>query len=106
MAIIGSFVLRKNEAKDNGKLQIKLLEVKAGDPCVEAGNERHEPRVTLQFVGLRDGKVLCEETFSEKGPRVFAGSRCESTLTEFGVVEIYVIAVNVTDEWVFYELRG
>ena len=99
-------MLRKNQAIDNGQLQIKLLEVKAGDPCVEAGDERHEPRVTLQFLRLREGKMLCEETFSEKGSRVFAGSRCESTLTEFGVVGIYVSAVNVTDVWVFFELRG
>ena len=106
LTILGNFVLRQNQAIDNGKLQIKLLEVKAGDPCVEAGDERHEPRITLQFVRLRDGKTLCEETFSEKGSRAFAGSQCQSSLNEFGIMGIYVISVNMIDKWVFFELRG
>ena len=106
LTIIGNFALRKNESVDNGKLQIKLLEVKAGDPCVEAGSERHEPRVTLQFARLPDGKILCEETFSEKGSRTFTGTKCGSSLAEFEIFGIYVIAVNVKDEWAFFELRG
>jgi hypothetical protein len=38
---------------------------------------------------------------TETGQRV-----CRSSLTEFGIMGIYVIAVNVKDEWVFFELRG
>ena len=106
LTIIGNFALRKNESVDNGDLQIKLLEVKAGDPCVDAGSERHEPRVTLEFLRLRDGKKLCEETFSEKGSRTFSGTKCGSSLSQFEILGIYVIAINVKDEWVFFELRG
>jgi hypothetical protein len=106
LTIRGTFLLRKNQSTDNGELQIKLIEVIPGNQCVEAGDERYQPRVTLEFVRLPAGKVLCEETFSEKGSRVFSGSRCGSNLSEFGILGIYVIGVNVKDEWVLFELRG
>lgn len=99
-------MLRKDQTTENGELQIKLMELISGDPCVDAGSERHQARVTLQFVRVRDKKVLCEDTFVEKGSRVFSGTQCGSSLTEFGIMGIYVIAVNVKDEWVFFELRG
>jgi hypothetical protein len=106
LKILGNFVLRKDQMIENGEIQIKLLELIPGNPCVDAGSERHQPRVTLQFVKARDEKVLCEDTFAEKGSRVFSGTQCRSSLTEFGIMGIYVIAVNVKDEWVFFELRG
>ena len=106
LTILGKFAVRKGEAAGNDKLQIKLVDVKAGDPCVDAGDERHEPRVTLQFVRSSDGKTLCEETFSEKGARTFTGTKCGSSLAEFEALGIYVIAINVKDQWVFFELRG
>lgn len=106
LLIRGTLLLKKNQTTNNRELQIRLIDVIGGNQCVEAGDERHQPRVTLEFVRLRDGKVLCEETFSEKGSRVFSGSRCGSNLSEFGIFGIYVIAVNVKDEWVLFELRG
>ena len=106
LKIVGKFVLRKGETIQNEQFRIKLIEVTSGDPCVDAGDERHEPRVTLQFVRVRDGKTLCEDRFGEKGSRTFSGTQCQSNLSEFGVMGIYVIAVNVRDGWVFFELRG
>lgn len=105
LKIQGKFLLRQNQTTDNGEIQIKLVEVLAGKQCVDAGDERHQPRVTLEFVRLRD-HVVCEETFSEKGSRDFVGTRCGSNLSEFGILGIYVIGINVKEEWVFFELRG
>lgn len=106
LIIAGNFVLRKDQTTEGGRLRIKLVEVIAGDSCVDAGSERHQPRVTLQFASVQDEKVLCEAPFAEKGSMVFSGTQCGSSLNGFGIAGIYVIAVNVKDEWVFFELRG
>src|SRR3989442_11922994 len=52
--IVGTFVLRKNETIDNGRLKIKVLELIPRDPCAEGGAFNDQARVTFEFVRLSD----------------------------------------------------
>jgi hypothetical protein len=59
---LGTFVLKKGQTTDNGKLQVKLVDVIPGDSCAEAGTTISRARATLQFVRLPEQKVLCEDS--------------------------------------------
>src|SRR6185369_6155213 len=50
--MLGNFVLRKDESIDNGKVQIRLLEVVPGNPCADAGEFQYQARAKLQFIRL------------------------------------------------------
>jgi hypothetical protein len=99
-------VLKKGQTTDNGKLQVKLLDIIPGDSCAEAGTTISRARATLQFVWLPEQEVLCEDSFVETSSMAISGSACGKNLGEFGVLAIVIGDVNLKDGWVFFELRG
>jgi len=103
---LGTFVLKKGQTTDNGKLQVKLLVVIPGDSCAEAGTTISRARATLQFVRLPGQKVLCEDSFVETSSLTISGSACGKNLGEFGVAGIVIGDINLKEGWVFFELRG
>lgn len=99
----GRFVLRKAETTDDGKIQIKRLELIAPDRCAEAGAFNAQARVRLQFVRLSDHKVLCEDIFPEHG---FSSiTPCRDTVAQLGVSTIWVSAISLKEEWAFFIVR-
>ena len=101
----GNFLLHKAEATSNDKIQIQVLDLLAGDPCAEAASQLSRPSVKLQFVRLSDHQILCENRFYEGESSTLAMPRCGQDLSAFGLLGIYVSAINLSDGWVFFELR-
>ena len=96
----GSFVLKKAERTDNGKLEIRVLDLMPTECTGDAGNYAERARVRLEFRRVSDQRLLCSETFPENG----GGSVGISE--EFGVFGVSVRAINLKDGWVFFILDG
>lgn len=101
--IRGRFVLKQDEAIDNGRIQIKLQKLIPRDPCAHTGEFQNQARAQFQFIRLSDGKVLCESTFGEYG----GGSiECSDSANSLGITGIGVRALNLTEGWVFFVVYG
>jgi hypothetical protein len=99
----GNFVLRKNEATDDGKIRIKVLDLIPPDPCAEVMSFQRTARVTLQFIRMSDQRPLCEDTFPEHGAgRVY--STCGDSLDEFGIDAVVISDINLKEGWAFIRL--
>src|SRR2546426_7652974 len=59
----GSFVLKKAERTDNGKLEIRVLDLMPPECTGDAGNYAERARVRVEFRRVSDQRVLCSETF-------------------------------------------
>jgi len=101
----GNFVLRKGEATDNGKLQIKAVDLMAPECTGDAGNYAERARVRFEFTRLSDRKLLCSETFPENGGRSLFGL-CPDIPKEFNILDVSVQAINLKDGWVFFFLTA
>ena len=101
----GNFVLRKGETTDNGKIQIKVLDITAPDPRSEPGTWSSLPKAQLEFVRLSDQKVLCVHTYAEREGRNFSAD-CGENLVEYGLLGISIRAINLKEQWVFFVLDG
>lgn len=99
----GDFVLRKNESADDGKLKVKVIELIPPDPCAEGGSFLRQARVTLQFIRMSDQKMLCEETFPERG-YLTVYSKCGNSLSEFEIPGVGVTDINLKEGWAFIRL--
>lgn len=103
---LGTFVLNEGQATDNGRVQIKLLDLIPPARCAEAGTSISRRRAKFQFIKLPEQKVLCEDTFVETSSMTISGGPCGSSLSEFGILSINVGDINLKDGWAFFELRG
>jgi hypothetical protein len=99
----GNFILRKNEATDNGKLQIKVLDIIPPDPCAEGGTFPRQARVKLQMVRLSDKKMLCTDTFPENGGGRFS-PECGGSLDECGISALHVLDINLEEGWAYFDI--
>lgn len=110
--ILGDFVLKKGEATDNGQFQVRVEEIIPPDPCAEVGTFQRQARARIQFVRLADDRVLCEDIYPERGGSSFSPQDCGSepsdvsALSNAGLLSLYVTAINLEQQWVFFELRG
>jgi hypothetical protein len=100
----GSFVLQLNEATDNGKLQVKVLELIPPDLCAHSGSFQRQARVKFQFVRLEDQKLLCEDIFPERGGGSISG--CQASVAELGIHAVQVRAINLREGWAYFVLPG
>lgn len=98
--IKGRFVLRKGEATDNGKVQIKVLEIIPPRPCAEAAGFDAQARVRFQFVRMSDKQVLCEDVFAENGGGNI--NPCGESVAKLGVSGIGVHGINLKEGWVYF----
>jgi hypothetical protein len=107
-----SFVLKKGEAIDNSKLQIKMIDIIPGDPFSEDGSFQHQARAKIQFIRLSDNKVLCEDTYAEQGGSLITPEGCGSTTSAISILEsfkisaIVIIAINLKEGWVYFQING
>jgi len=99
----GEFVLRKNEATDDGKIRIKVIDLIPPDPCAEGGTFQRQARVTIQFISVADQRVLCEGTFPAKG-YLSANSQCGDRLDEYDISGVGVTDINLKEGWAFIRL--
>jgi hypothetical protein len=104
--IRGEFVLKKGTSTDNGKIQVKVIDLIPPDPCAEAGAFQRNARAGIQFVRLSDNKVLLEDLFAESGSMTLRAADGTSLYEEFGIYVIYIYDINLKDGWVHFELRG
>jgi hypothetical protein len=106
------FVLRKNEATDNGKVQIKVIDIIPGDPYVEAGSFLRQARARIQFSRISDGKILCEGVYAEVGGTSLNPEGCNSTQEDLTFLEslnmsaIVTSGINLKEEWVKFTING
>lgn len=99
----GNFVLRKNEATDDGKIRLKVLDLIPPDPCAEGSAFQRQAGVKLQFIRMSDQRSLCEETFPENSAsKVY--SKCGDSLDEFGIDVVGVYSINIKEGWAFIRL--
>jgi hypothetical protein len=99
----GDFVLRKNEASDDGKIRIKVIDLIPPDPCAESGSFQRQARVTIQFIRVADQSVLCEEAFPEHG-YLTVYSRCGDSLNKYNISGVGVSDINLKEGWAFIHL--
>src|SRR5262249_39512043 len=59
----GRFLLKKGETTDNGKVEIKVLELIPPDCPSEVASFEHQARVRLQFRSLSDPNLACSGVF-------------------------------------------
>lgn len=110
-SISRKFVLRKNEATDNGKVQIKVIDIIPGNPYAEGGSFQRQARARIQLSRVSDGKKLCEDTYAEDGGSIFTPEGCGSAPSDISVLEtlgmsgIVIIAINLQEEWVFFQIN-
>lgn len=103
--MLGSFVLRKDEITDNGQVQVQVIELIPGEPCVDAGTLASHPKVKLRFVRSSDQALLCTATYAENEGATLSRD-CGNVLSEFGILGIGIRAINLKDGWVFLEFSG
>jgi hypothetical protein len=106
LRILGDFVLKKGEATDNGKVQVKMISLISPDPCAETGSFQHQARARIQFVRLSDNKVLYDDIFAERGTMALLTVKDNVSLGEFGISVIYIYDINFKEGWVYFELRS
>lgn len=104
--IRGEFVLKKGTSTDNGKIQVKIIDLIPPDPCAEAGAFQGQTRARIQFVRLSDNKVLLDDLFAASGTGTLSTADGADLYEEFGVSIIYIYDINLKDGWVHFELRG
>jgi hypothetical protein len=102
---LGDFVLKKNETIDNGKVQVKILDLVAPDACAEAGAFQRNARARIQFVSLTNQKVMCDDLFAENGTGTLSALGGCPSFSESGISVVYVSDINLKEGWVFFELR-
>lgn len=102
--ILGTFVLKLNEITDNGKIEIRVVELIAGDNCAEYGSYARQNKVKLQFIDHISQMVICEATFLESGSSTLFSGQCKTLPSHYGVAAVYIKAINVKDKWVYFEL--
>jgi hypothetical protein len=100
----GKFILRKGEATDNGRIQVKVLDILSDDLCAHP-NPDHSVQVVLQFTRMSDQKILCSTTRLVRSPSILV-SDCGNQLVEFGLSGCVVNTINRKKGWVFFELWG
>jgi hypothetical protein len=98
----GRFVLRKGEATDNGRVQVKVLDILSDNSCPD---RRPDPafQVVFQFTRMSDQKILCSGARPESS-HSFLISFCGNELVEFGISGCVVKTINLKENWVFFEL--
>lgn len=104
--ILGTFVLKSGDTSDNGKVQVKVVGLIAGNSCAEYGSYAQQDKVRLQFIDLINKKVVCEETYVQGGSTTLFSGPCASLPNDFGIAAVYIKAVNIKDGWVYFELGG
>jgi hypothetical protein len=104
--IVGDFVLKPGDSTDNGKIQVKVLELIPGDKTTDAGTLSYQTRAKLQFIRLLDNRILCENIFPEKGSITLSVPHCKHNLSEYGILSVYISAINLKDGWVHFQLIG
>ncbi len=77
----GVFVLKKGESTDNGKIQVKVIDIIPNDPCDPHGRT-YFARVELQLTRLSDQKILCSDSYEESSTGFFD---CGNQIVEFGI---------------------
>jgi hypothetical protein len=106
LRILGDFVLKKGESTDNGKVQVKIIDLIPPDPCAETGAFQRQARTRIQLVRLLDHKVLYDDIFAERGTMALSNVKDNVNLDEFGISVIYIYDINLKEGWVYFELRG
>ena len=94
---LGRFLLKKGESIDNGKVQIKVLELMPPDCPSEAASFEHLTRVRLQFRDLSNQRI-CEDVFPEDG----GGGRCDLIGDDESRIYVGVRAINLKEGWVYF----
>jgi len=92
--VLGEFVLKKGETTDNGKLQIKLIDLIEGE-CIDAPFSQQR-RFVVQFSKLPSGEIICEDEYIETGSANRKGD-CKEKLDEFGIRDVRGKEVNIKD---------
>jgi hypothetical protein len=94
---IGELVLRKGEASGNGRIGVKVLEIRQGKAACGFSRDPIEPDVTLSFYKVSDPTITCAITTGTGGRLLQCDERLE--LNTLGV-----LAINATEGWVHFRL--
>src|SRR5215472_1894207 len=101
----GRFLLKKGESTDNGKVEIKVLELIPPNCAADVGSFERQARVKLQFRSLSNPQNLCSEVFPEHGGGLLIPP-CNSIAEEYDISGVGVGAINLKEGWVYFRLDG
>jgi len=98
----GRFVLKNGEQTDNGRLQIKVLELMPPHCFVEQGDPAARARVKLEFRALSDPDRPCYLVRPDHDWNV--GQDCHGLNHELETLGVEVRSINLKDGWVYFDL--
>jgi hypothetical protein len=101
----GRFLLKKGESTNNGKVEVKVLELMPPDCTSEAASFERLTRVRLQYSSVPEHKVLCSEVYGENSGGYLTVD-CPAMPQDFGISGVKVSAINLKDGWVYFSLDG
>lgn len=101
----GRFLLKKGESTDNGKVEIKVLELIPPNCAADVGSFERQARVTLQFRSLSNAQILCSDVFPEHGGAILVPP-CDSIADEYDIWGVGIGAINLKEGWVYFILTG
>jgi hypothetical protein len=101
---IGSFVLKKGESTNNGKLGVTLIDLKPRILCLGPFAEPSPGEIKLRFFRVSDNQTLCLTTIfaiGENGGGTLDCADKSELPSGFGVR-----AINYKEGWVWFELSS
>lgn len=92
VGIMGELILKKGESTNNGKVEIKIVDIIPENLCAEPMVDEGKRRVKIQFKRMSDNKVVCEGTFP--------GRSCsDNELDEFRIFSVGTRGISIKDQW-------
>lgn len=92
VGIMGEFMLKKGESTNNGKVELKIVDIIPENLCAEPMVDEGKRRVKIQFKRMSDNKLVCEGTFS--------GRSCsDKELEEFRIFGVGTRGISIKDQW-------
>jgi hypothetical protein len=98
----GRFLLRNGEQTDNGRLQIKVLELMPPHCFVEQGDPAARARVKLEFRVLSDPDHPCSYVCPDHDFNLRLD--CHGLNHELEILGVKVRSINLKDGWVSFDL--
>ena len=97
---IATLVLKKGGKSQNGNIGVEVSSIFPPErPCAK-DSVASLPTAIIRFYRPKDQQTLCEQ-------KVYSSSSLSTDCpSEVGVYSTYVYAINYSDNWVFFELRG
>jgi hypothetical protein len=101
----GDFVIKRGASVDDGKVQVKLLDLIPPNSCCEPADVNcRAARAVISLVRMSDEKELCVVKAAEHSSGGYP--ECPPALDEVGIIGIGIDEINLRENWVHIRIDG